>query len=234
MPLAMLVVQTVVTFVLAKQLMHVELHANRAASPFVNFASGSTFAFIGLAFTVMGPVIVYLGTNDGLLTLGYFVVRCIEGFILSVVVTASVLAWLGLKTAPTLPSGSTLNTVPVAPTSSSGPGPTTVVVNAQGVYLKISSDHVLAVVLEDVRVHGQLVDPLVSTVSVHCVRTDGTGFTLPAEINPINASSLHWKLSASEQRLKSCSGTVTLNPGYTSRASYARLSRFNLAPWNLR
>jgi hypothetical protein len=112
MPLAMLAAQYAITIVLAKQLGAAQTHAGSSPSPFVGIASGGGFALLGLAFTVIGPLIVYSGTQNASLTVGFFVVRWIEGYLVSFVLTGAVLASLGLHVGPT---------VAAAPARVSGP-----------------------------------------------------------------------------------------------------------------
>jgi hypothetical protein len=92
MPLAVLVAQYGLTFLLARELQPSRLHTSGAATSLFGFASGAAFSLIGLAFLVIGPVIVYIGTQDIVLTLCYLGVRWLEGYLLSFVLTAALLS----------------------------------------------------------------------------------------------------------------------------------------------
>jgi hypothetical protein len=155
MPLAMLAAQYAITIVLAKQLGAAQTQGS-TASPFVGIASGGEFALLGLAFTVIGPLIVYSGTQDAGLTVGFFVVRWIEGYLVSFVLTGAVLTSLGLHVGPTV--ASTPAPVPGTPvpgaltrsgkvaTPNRAPSQSFSAPNAQGIYLKLNG-HMLTVVL---------------------------------------------------------------------------------------
>ena len=187
MPLAMLAAQYAITFVLAKQLGAAQLHAGSTASPFLGLASGVGFSLVGLAFIVIGPLIVYSATQDIGLTVGYFVVRWIEGYFLGFVLTAAVLASLGLHVGPTpagtpaLVSGTPLPAAPTrsgTSTSDRASSQSFSVLNAQGIYLN-RRGHTLSLGLPDeLKVQGLLVNTYRSTIYLHCIPVNGSGFSL--------------------------------------------------------
>ena len=193
MPLAMLAAQYAITIILAKQLGAAQTHAGSTPSPFVGLASGGGFALLGLAFTVIGPLIVYSATQDAGLTVGFLVVRWIEGYLISFVLTAAVLTSLGLHAGPTVPGAPT--PVPGTPTtpgltrsgrvatpnqSSSQP---VSVPNAQGIYMKLNGRMLTVSLGGEDKVGGTLVNEERGIVYLHCIPVRGSGFSLsPQEI----------------------------------------------------
>jgi hypothetical protein len=245
MPLAMLAAQYAITIVLAKQLGAAQTHAGSTPSPFVGIASGGGFALLGLAFTVIGPLIVYSATQDAGLTVGFFVVRWIEGYLVSFVLTGAVLASLGLHVGPTLASTpAPVSGTPTTPsltrsrkvaTPNRAPSQSFSAPNAQGIYLKLNG-HMLTVVLggED-KVGGILVNEERGTVYLHCIPVRGSGFSLsPQEIPSTGAQSPTWRLGNKQRDLRTCYGTVTLAHGGVPKVNEdLRMSGFNLLPWTL-
>jgi hypothetical protein len=241
----MLAVQYGITFALAKGLAANLLHAHSAAAPFaapfIGFASGSIYAIVGLALTVIGLVIVYNGTLDFGLTLGYFIVRWIEGYLLSFVLTAAVLASLGLHPNATQPVTSPAITSPAltspsgtAETPNTGSSAEVSVANASGIYLKVTG-RVLSVILPpELRVDGQLVNTQDSTVYLNCIPANGPGFSLAPHIQLFLAP-VAWRLSPSQTPLTTCDGTVTLSHGtrLTKLNQGTNLTGFKLLPWKL-
>jgi hypothetical protein len=87
MPLATVAIQYGIDYVLVRGLHTPEL--------FTVPLSG-----IGIAVYVLGTFVVYVGTRDVALTVGYLVVRWIEGFIAALIVGTAITASLGLSTVP--------------------------------------------------------------------------------------------------------------------------------------
>jgi hypothetical protein len=104
MPPIVVVVVTVVTFVLAMVLGTAQVHTGSAVGQFLGVASGGTIVIVGFGILVAGMVIVYKGTHSIGLTIGFFVVHWLEGFILSFVLTVALLASLGLHSSATKPT----------------------------------------------------------------------------------------------------------------------------------
>jgi hypothetical protein len=63
----------------------------------VSVLTGTAISLLGLALTAVGMLLVYEGTRNLALTVGFFFVRSFEGFILSAVLTTAILHSLGLK-----------------------------------------------------------------------------------------------------------------------------------------
>ena len=237
MPLVMVVVQYGVTFVLVKALGAAQFQTGSAASPLLGFASGGVFALVSLGLTFGGLWIVYDGTQDFGLTFGYFVIHWIEGYLLSFVVTAAVLASLGLHssatagtpapiTAPGITASTTRSqTAGLANRSSSQP---VSVRNGQGIYLQ-TDGHVLDIALPfELKVNGQLITTEHSVVYVHCIPLHGRGFSLPPQTW---TDALAWRLSSRQLHLKMCYGTVTLSHSGVNEDT--NMYGFNLLPWRI-
>lgn len=224
MPLVVLVVQCAVTFALVRSVGTSQFHTGSAASPLLGFASGGVFALVSLGLTVGALLLVYEGTHDFALTLGYFVVHWIEGYLLSFVLTAAVLASLGLHTSVT---EGTID----APGSTVSAGPSQTVENGQGIYLQIQG-HTLSVALPvELRTHGRLVTTEPSAVYVQCLPVHGPGFSLPPQTKP-GAAPVAWQLSSRQLSLRTCYVTVRLSQNGVYEGTNA--SRFNLLPGRTR
>jgi hypothetical protein len=193
------------------------------------------FAVLGLAFTVFGLLIVYNGTHDIGLTIGYLVIRSIEGYLLSFVLTAAVLTSLGLHPDATKPTNGPAANSPTRPaaTPNTGSSAEITVPNASGIYLKITG-RVLSVILPpELTVSGQGVNTQNSTVYLNCIPANGPGFSLPPQTQ--RGPPVAWRLSPSQTPLTTCYGTVTLSHGtrLTKLNQGTNVAGFNLLPWKL-
>jgi hypothetical protein len=244
MPLAMLAAQYAITIVLAKQLGAAQTHAGSTPSPFVGIASGGGFALLGLAFTVIGPLIVYSGTQDAGLTVGFFVVRWIEGYLVSFVLTGAVLASLGLHVGPTtastpapapgtpVPGAITRSGKVATPTRASSQSLS--VPNAQGIYLKLAHHRLTLVLPPELKVQGLLVNTERSTAYLQCIPVRGSGFSLAPQVSAGGIQSPTWRLADKQRDLRTCFGTVTLaHGGIPPVNTDTNMSGFNLLPWTV-
>src|SRR5689334_16158979 len=96
MPLATVGVQFGLNYILARQMVS-RPHSSQALSPFLGFASGWEFALVGFVIWFGGLLILYNGTQDVSLTVGYLVVRWIESYLLNFVLAGSLLTSIGLS-----------------------------------------------------------------------------------------------------------------------------------------
>jgi hypothetical protein len=243
MPLATLVLQLAVDYFLAKQLVN-HPRSSAALAPFLGFASGSAAALVGFVIWLGGLLIVYNGTQDAVLTLGYLVVRWVESFLLNAILTASLLASIGLPnfnritgalraarppaiTRPVLTPGS-------APSSTARPAEAITVTNAQGLPLTLTNRLLSISLPVGMRVNAQFLFTLRSRISLRCTRPNGTGSSLPPHELPHGTFELQWELSKSQTTINSCSGNLVvarstrppINEGIT-------IHNLDLAPWKL-
>jgi hypothetical protein len=246
MPLAMLAAQYAITIVLAKQLGAAQLHTGSTPSPFLGIASGGGLALLGLAFTVIGPLIVYSGTQDAGLTVGYFVVRWIEGYLFSFVLTGAVLASLGLHVGPSPAGAPAPAPVPGTPvpgaltrsgkvaTPRRASSRSVSVPNAQGIYLNLTRRTLTLALPGELKVGGLLVSVERSTVYLHCIPVRGSGFSLSPQEVPTGAQVPTWHVGGEQRDLRTCYGTVTLAHGGIPPVNKdTSMYGFNLLPWAL-
>jgi hypothetical protein len=198
MPLAMLVAEYAITFALAKPLGATELHSGAAASPLSGVAAGGAFALVGIVLSVVGLMIVYNRTQDVGLTVGYFFVRWIEGYLLTFIMTAGVLTSLGLQPGPQTGAG-----VPAAVARQAASGAPTPVVAPAVTRPFVRNDEGI-----ELRFNG------------HQISIDWTPQTPPV----VTAGTERFPLAGSHVRLmcfgegKSLRRTQTLQPGSDSVA----------------
>jgi len=192
--------------------------------------------FIGLSLSVLGIVIVYIGTNDFALTIGFIVVSWFEGYIVGLLLVRTGLlapllaSVLGLHTGSTAPQRSVSPpttapaTFPAAP-DHGRPSPASTplrrAVNRQGFILNVDTVvsgndlEVDAPALEPpaFRVDGRLLPVAGSTVALNCYRANGTGIAL-TQAWPAQDSFVDWHSSNGQLAgLTRCAGSITLPGG---------------------
>jgi hypothetical protein len=228
MPVLMLAVQYGVTFALVKIFG-------------LSTALFGSLSALGIACTIVGLVIVYRGTRDISLTVGYVVVRWIESFFVGFVLSAALIASLGLQAGSATTARAPTGTSPVraAPRlSGAAPAPTgpssrsVNVINSQGLSLNLTGN-VLTIALPSlVKVNGQLVTLQGSVTRLECSRVHGRDFSLAPQLWQPGSDPVAWRLSGAQVAITQCSGSVTVAHGGLAKLNPdTRVTGVRLDPW---
>jgi hypothetical protein len=225
MPLVMLVVQYGVGLALAKVFESSLPHLGTSAGIFTGAFSEGGFVLLGLGLSLVGLWIVYNGTQDAGLTVGYFAVQWITGLAVTTLVTSSFFG--GALTSPLLHAlariKAELPTTAAAPANQPPFLPSAHrAANQQFVTMSIESVSGSAIIrLTALGPAGapymldraQTVPLMNSTVRVSCVQGNGTRMSFSGRWSS-RAGSLTWPTSsAAAAAIAQCGGRVRLPHG---------------------